>query len=150
MITIRQFADIRRALDHVVSGVPEDDLFRVPAGFVNHVAWNAAHLVVTQQILTYGLSGLEPRLPGELIDRYRKGTGPDTADPVSFRAAMEYVHKAPEWLAEDYEAGRFSSFTPYKTSSGIRLDSFEDAMAFNNFHEGIHLGYILALKKALS
>ncbi len=29
------------------------------------------------------------------------------------------------------------------------LKSIEDAIQFNNFHEGIHLGYILALKKAL-
>jgi len=29
------------------------------------------------------------------------------------------------------------------------LRNVEDAIAFNNFHEGIHLGYILALKKSL-
>ncbi len=36
------------------------------------------------------------------------------------------------------------------TSAGIRLESVEDAIAFNNFHEGIHLGYVMALKKALA
>ncbi|MGB5463369.1 MAG: DinB family protein, partial [Aureibaculum sp.] len=27
------------------------------------------------------------------------------------------------------------------------LNNIQDAIEFNNFHEGIHLGYILALKK---
>ena len=48
-----------------------------------------------------------------------------------------------------YEKGVFNSFQPYTTSTNSTLKSFEEAMEFNNFHEGIHLGYILALKKSL-
>ena len=76
-IAIGQLADIRKALGYVVSGVAPEDLFRVPDGFANHVAWNAAHVVVTQQRLHYLLSGLDLHLPEELAARYQKGSGPD-------------------------------------------------------------------------
>ncbi len=50
-VEIGQLAGIRRALGFVVSEVAPEDLFRIPRGFANHVAWNAAHVVVTQQRL---------------------------------------------------------------------------------------------------
>ena len=149
MIAIRQLVDIRRLVDTVVSSVPPEDLFRVPGGFKNHVAWNAAHVVVTQQLLTYRLSGLEPYLSDDLIELYRKGSGPDAGDEASYREVMAFLHEAPKRLAADYDEGRFESFSTYQTSAGLRLDCVEDAIGFNNFHEGIHVGYMMALRKAL-
>lgn len=150
MIAIRQLVDIRKALEYVVSSVAPEDLFRVPEGFVNHVAWNAAHMVVTQQRLHYKLSGLDLHLPLELVVKYQKGSGPDDAGEDSYRQVMAFLHRGPELLAEDYANGRFQTFKSYMTSAGIRLESIEDAMVFNNFHEGLHLGYIMALNKALA
>ena len=43
---------------------------------------------------------------------------------------------------EDYDA-----YNAYETSVGIVLGNIEDALKFNNFHEGIHLGTILAQRK---
>ncbi len=149
MIAIQQLAVSRKTLGNVVSGVAPDDLFRVPDGFANHIAWNAAHVVVTQQILHYSLSGLDTHLPTDLIAAYRKGTGPDDGDEMSYAQVMEFLHRGPELLASDYAAGRFQEFSSYTTSAGIQLENIDDAIAFNNFHEGIHLGYILALRRAL-
>lgn len=150
MIAIDQLASIRRVLGKVVSGVAAEDLFRVPAGFANHIAWNAAHIVVTQQVLQYSLSGLETHLPKDLMAKFRKGTGPADGGEASYREVMAFLHRGPELLATDYSSDRFESFSSYTTSAGIQLDSIEDAITFNNFHEGIHLGYIMALRKALA
>lgn len=147
MIAIAQLKEIRLRIDQLVGGLSPERLFRVPEGFANHIAWNAAHLAVTQQLLHYSLSGLQPHLPAEIIERYRKGTGANTADEPSYRTAMEVFRRAPEQLETDFSDGKFTSFQPYETSAGIRLGSIEDAIVFNNFHEGIHLGYILALRK---
>ncbi len=150
MIAIQQLAGIRKVFGKVVSGIAPEDLFRTPPGFANHVAWNAAHVVATQQLLQYSLSGLETHLSQDLIAKYRKGTGPDDGDEASYHAVMEFLHRGPELLAEDYSNGRFRDFTSYTTSAGIQLEGIDDAIAFNNFHEGIHLGYIMALRKALA
>ncbi|MEM7353553.1 MAG: DinB family protein [Acidobacteriota bacterium] len=150
MVAIDQLADIRRVLGKVVSIVESADLFRIPPGFANHIAWNAAHVVVTQQMLQYRLSNLEPHVPAALLDRYRKGTQPEDGDEASYRAVMDYLERTPQMLADDYAQGRFMTFTPYTTSAGFELASIEDAISFNNFHEGIHLGCIMALRKALA
>ncbi|MEM7583996.1 MAG: DinB family protein [Acidobacteriota bacterium] len=150
MRAIRQLGDIRRLVGKLVSSVAPEDLSRVPPGFVNHIAWNAAHIVVTQQILHYRLSGLDPHVPAELIAKYQKGTGPEAGDEDSYRRVMEFLHRGPDLLGADFENGRFESFNAYNTSAGIQLDKIEDAIVFNNFHEGIHVGYIMALRKALA
>lgn len=149
MIAIDQLPRLRTLLEELIDGLSEEELFHVPAGFSNHIAWNVAHIVVTQQILHYRLSGLEPRMPGELIEAYKKGTGPATADLESYRAVLGYLHQTPRYLKEDYEAGVFSSFNIYETSTGIILHDIDDAIIYNHLHEGIHHGYIMALKRAI-
>ena len=42
---------------HYISGLSLDQIHVIPEGFNNHIAWNIAHLVVTQQLLHYKLSG---------------------------------------------------------------------------------------------
>ena len=53
----------------------------------------------------------------------------------------------PDTLKEDFDAGIFVTYNEYETSTGLVLDSIETAIAFNNLHEGIHLGVIMALTK---
>jgi len=53
-------------------------------------------------------------------------------------------------LRTDYDAGIFVGYQSYLTSAGVQLESVEDAIVFNNYHEGIHLGYLLGLRKALA
>ena len=50
------------------------ELTKIPNGFNNNIIWNAAHNLATQQLLVYKLSGQSPIIPGELIEKYRKGT----------------------------------------------------------------------------
>jgi hypothetical protein len=49
----------------------------------------------------------------------------------------------------DFEAGIFSAFHPYQTKTGFYLGSLQEALAFNNYHEGVHLGIMLQIKKFL-
>jgi hypothetical protein len=53
----------------------------------------------------------------------------------------------PSTLEEDFEAGIFKEYSAYKTSTGFVIDSMEKAIIFNNFHESLHLGVIMSLKK---
>lgn len=51
---------------------------------------------------------------------------------------------------EDYQKGIFKEYQSYQSHYGVELNSIEDAMVFNNTHEGIHLGYMMALRKTLT
>lgn len=127
-----------------------EQLNKVPEGFSNNIIWNIAHLVATQQLLTYKLSGLPMRVDTAFVDRYKKGTkanGDVSAEDIATIKSM--LLTSVMQTKEDHEKGVFQTFHAYTTSTGSTLTSFEDAMAFNNYHEGIHLGYILAMKKSL-
>ena len=126
------------------------DLNTVPKGFSNNIIWNIAHTIVTQQLLVYNLSGLPILVSDALVARYKKGTKVEHAvsqDEVDLIKSL--LFSTIEQTKEDYSHKIFKSYESYTTSTNSTIASVEDAIAFNNFHEGIHLGYILALKKSL-
>jgi|UniRef100_UPI0040489E06 hypothetical protein len=138
----------RVQVDKVINGLSLEQLHTIPKGFKNNIAWNVAHIVVTQQLLHYKLSGVNCLVPDELINSYRKGTLPSIPfSEEEFDEVKDLLLGLPETFMEDYEAGIFENFESYTTSSGFVLESLETAIAFNNFHEGMHLGIIMALKK---
>ncbi len=140
----------RKTLEKILDNYSLDQLNKVPEGFSNNLIWNIAHTIVTQQLLVYKLSGLPLMIDDTMVDLYKKGT--KTQHFVS-QEEVEVIRgllfSTLDKTEEDMDAGIFKSYKEYPTSTGFVLQSVSDAMAFNNYHEGIHLGYILALKKSL-
>lgn len=148
-----QFDVLRKSRELVAKELEDlslDDIHKIPAGFKNNIAWNVAHLVVTQQLLHYKLSGLDCLCTDELIDAHRKGTSPTKIfTQEEFDEVVELLLGLPNTLEEDFEADIFQNYTEYPTSTGFVLTSIENAITFNNFHEGIHYGVIRSIKKFL-
>jgi DNA-binding transcriptional MerR regulator len=125
-----------------------DQINKIPEGHKNRIAWNMAHLVVTHQLLCYKNSGLNILVTQEMVENYQKGTVP-TNDMT--QEELEYIKDQLLTLAdsfeEDYKTNIFSEYKAYPTSLNVTLNTIDDAFQFNNYHEGIHLGIILSLKK---
>lgn len=140
----------RRNLLAILENTPKKDLLNIPKGFRNNIWWNIAHVVVTQQLLVYKFSGVPMLVAKDVVDKFMKGTVPDG---TATDAEIEYIKKVLvsiiEKTQQDYDAGLFKDFTPYTTSAKVTLSNVEDAIRFNNFHEGLHFGSILALRKML-
>ena len=64
-----------------------EQLNKIPEGFNNNLIWNGAHVLVSQQKLIYGLSGLPLQIPEKWIEKYQNGTKPDI--DVSFEELEE-------------------------------------------------------------
>jgi hypothetical protein len=138
----------RQLLLKITEHLSMEQLNKIPQGFKNNIAWNIAHLAVTQQLLCYKLSGLNSLVSEEMIADFQKGTAPD--QPISkeeFEAIKTQFMQLPLQLEEDYNKGIFKNYSEYKTSVNITLNSVDDAIMFNTYHEGIHLGIILQLMK---
>jgi len=132
----------------IIESLTNEQLNKIPAGFKNNIAWNVAHLMVTQQLLCYKLSGLECLVSNEMISNFQKGSAPNyTVSEEEFTIIKEQFLQLPVQLNEDYEKGIFKNYTEYITSVNVTLSTIEDGIDFNLYHEGIHLGVILQLLK---
>jgi|TARA_B100000795_G_C22743686_1_gene416444 hypothetical protein len=123
----------------------------IPKGFNNSLYWNAAHCVVTQQLLCYKLSGNKIIIDDELVDLYKKGTKPLDTLPniIEIGKVKDLLATSIEQMEKDYNEGLLKDYNAYPTSYGITLKTISDAILFNSIHEALHLGYMMAMVKNL-
>lgn len=140
----------RKLILSVIDDFSVKQLNTIPEGFTNNIAWNVAHLITTQQLLCYKLSDLPMLVSDEFVELYRKGTSPNLDISLAeFEEIKDMFLHLPMQLEKDYTAEIFKTYQEYTTSVGITLKNIHAAIAFNNLHEGIHLGIILGLKKLI-
>lgn len=140
----------RKILNKHLTSTPPLLLHKIPIGFNNNIWWNIAHVVVTEQKLVYGLSGLPLNISQELVEKYQKGTFPvGTPNDSEVAEFKKLLFELPKKTMEDYQNHLFKDFKTYMTTPQVELNSVEDALAFNVFHEGLHLGSIMALARAV-
>ena len=127
-----------------------DQLNVKPKGFNNTIFWNIKHVVITQQLIIYRFSELPVLVTENEIETYKKGTKSEGKATIEDIELLKYqLFSTLEQTKKDYQKGLFKKFTEYTVSTKSILTSIDEALAFNNFHEGIHFGYILAMKKTL-
>lgn len=140
----------RKLVLKIVNPMTLGQINKIPQGHRNTIGWNLAHLIVTQQLLCYVNSGQKPRLSQDFIDMYKKGSKPER--PITEEELIYIKEQLLDCVMQtitDYEENKFRAYNSYQTSVGIVLSNIEDALKFNNFHEGIHLGTILAQRKVV-
>ena len=143
-ITIRN----RNILEDFLNNFTLDQLNKIPDGFKNNIFWNIAHVVATQQLLVYKLSKVEMLLPEEWVNKFKKETKPEriyTQEDLDY--LKNVLYSTISQTEKDYKKNSFKEFINYETSNKFLLNSVEDSIQFNNFHEGMHLGIILQMKK---
>lgn len=138
----------RKLILTIVENLSIEQLNKIPQNFKNNIVWNIAHLVVTQQLLCYKLSGLNCLISDTLIAGFQKGTAPTyTVEKDEFEIIKQMFLELPEKLEHDYNNAVFKNYNEYTTSVNVTLQNIDDAIIFNTYHEGIHLGVILQLLK---
>lgn len=140
----------RKNFFQMTEGLSINDLNKIPAGFNNNIIWNLGHILVSQQTLCYKLSNLPLKIDGSYVGKYSKGTKPESfLDENEFSFLKEQAVYLIDELVNDLKTGTFKSFNSYLTSFGVELKTIEDSIRFISMHDGLHLGYAMALKKAI-
>ncbi|MDG1476708.1 MAG: DinB family protein, partial [Vicingaceae bacterium] len=101
----KQFDILNATRNNVLNSVKDlsiEQLNVVPTGFKNSIAWNFAHIAVTQQLLCYKLSGLEMNLPADCIDRFKKGSVASEVSEKEMNNLKAQLMDFPVKLEEDY------------------------------------------------
>lgn len=141
----------REMVLNLVKDLTPQQLNHVPEGFNNNIIWNVAHMISGQQGIFYTRAGL----PVLVADKYYTPYRPDTK-PTAFVEAgdvatiKELFLSTIDQLETDVNNNLFVNYPTWKTRYGVEIDSVETALAFLPFHEGLHAGYIMALKRVVA
>ena len=146
--TFRIWQTSRGLYQNFLDSYSLEQLNTIPVGMSNNLIWNIGHVIVSQQKLVYALSGLPMHIPDSLFEKYQNGSRPDGK---TTQAEVDEIKKLLSEMVEktkaDLEAGDFKQLHPYQTKTGFNLGTWKEAMEFNNYHEGIHLGIMMSIKK---
>ncbi|SFE58775.1 DinB family protein [Flavobacterium xueshanense] len=139
----------RNMVSKFLSGYTLDQLNTIPEGFNNNLIWNIGHIIVSQQLLVYKLSGLPMMISDELVEKYKKGTKPEhIVTQAEVDEIKSLLFETISQTKVDYDNKIFKNYMEYTTSTGDHvLKNAEDAMAFSNFHEGLHIGNMMSIRK---
>lgn len=138
----------RRLLQHLIEPLNLAQLNTVPEGFSNNIIWNVGHIIVVQQMLVYNLSNLPMQVSADLVSKYKKGTRPtEPATEEDVALLKELLFSTIVQTQMDFDNAVFQNFMEYKVMTGFVIKNAEDAIAFNYYHEALHTGVIMSLKK---
>lgn len=125
-------------------------LNEVPAGFNNNIVWNFAHMVAAQQGVCYLRAGAAMRIDQQLHAAYKPDTRPEKFVSEDELGQIKQLFLSTlELLEEDYHNQVFANYVPWTTRYGVSINNIDEAIAFLPFHDGLHIGYIMALRRAL-
>lgn len=125
-----------------------EQLNKVPEGFNNNLLWNIGHVIVVQQRLVYGLSGLPMNVSDELFQKYKPGTKPEINEPEeTVELFKELLISSIDQTIADFKSGKFETYKELTTSKGFHLANATEAINYNNYHEGMHLGTMIGITK---
>ncbi len=140
----------RSMLVQILEKCSLEELNKIPNGFSNNIIWNVGHVIAAQQGLVYRLSGLPLLVPDEFIANYKNGSKPiKNVSQSEVLVIKEYLSTTLSQTKADFEEGKFNTYTPLITSMGFTISCIEEGLQYNNFHEGTHLGIIMALRKSI-
>jgi hypothetical protein len=138
----------RKVLSQFLQNYTLDQLNTIPDGFKNNIIWNIGHVIVVQQMLIYKLSGLPMLVSDQMVEQYKRGTKPEadvTQEEVDLIRSL--LFKTIDKTETDFNNGIFKDYQEFTAISGFTMTNVQDAISFNNYHEALHTGIIMGIRK---
>lgn len=138
----------RKIISELLQNLTLEQLNKIPDGFNNNIIWNIGHIIVVQQMLVYHLSNLPMLVSDAMVEKYKRGTKPEQeVTPSEIVEMQSLLFETITNTAIDFNCQRFKNYNEFTTMMGFKLRNVEDALAFNYYHEAIHIGIIMGIKK---
>ena len=138
----------RKLILEIINNLTIDQVNKIPEGFNNNIIWNLGHMIASQQGLCYKRSGSEPRVSDHFFTSYVSGSKPTRfIDEAEYEEIKQLLFSTLEDLETDYAAGKLANYNSIVTRYNIEVSSIDEAIAFLPFHDGLHIGYIMSLRK---
>jgi hypothetical protein len=138
----------RKVLSQFLKNYTLEQLNKMAPGFNNNLIWNIAHIVVTQQRLVYKFSGVPMIISDELFEKYKGGTKPvQDVTQGEVDEIRSLLFETINQTEADFNNKFFKNYQEYTASIGLTIKNIEDALSFNNYHEALHTGVIMSIRK---
>lgn len=145
-VLLNDVARTNRIFLRTVGDLTDDEMQRVLAGGLSPVIWQVGHVTVSDAFFAK-LCGSDVTVPEGLEGLFGRGTGRGTggAKPypsfAGIKPVYERVQAALEAIVQSADMGRAVESKNFKTVA--------DALSFNCFHRGYHIGKICTLRALL-
>jgi hypothetical protein len=145
-----RYRKVRHLLLDIVSNLTTEQLNHTPHGFSNNIIWNIGHVIAAQQGICYKRAGKSLQIEDDFFDTFKPGTKPnkffesDEIDQIK-KLALSTI----DAFEKDYILKEFEQYEKWTTRFGAEITSIDVAAEFIFFHEGLHTGYVMAMKKVL-
>ena len=147
---IETLKKVRANFIKVIEDLTIEELNEIPAGFNNNVIWNLGHLLASQQGLCYVRAGSKITIDEQYFLTYKAETKPNGfVESTEVDKIKELFISAIDQFELDYNKNIFTNYTPWTNRYGIEITNIDEAIVYVLFHEGLHLGYVLALIRLL-
>jgi len=141
----------RLAILNSLAELSTEQLNQVPAGFNNNVIWNLGHMIAAQQGLFYLRAGFEMTVAQHYYDHYKTGSKPESFVSEQEIAELKQVLiSSIDAFDADWTAGKFNNSPIFKNRYGVEINNREETLNFVVFHDGLHFGYIMAMKRLVA
>jgi hypothetical protein len=148
---IERYKKIRAFFLAMTEGLTTEQLNFIPEGFNNNIIWNLGHVIAAQQGVTYMKSGRELRVPQYIFDEFKGGTKPEkfySAEEIDNIKSLFF--STLDTFKEDLDNNYFKDYVPFTTRYGVELSDISMVTEFLPYHEGLHIGFVSALKKMVA
>lgn len=138
----------RKVLSQFLENYTLEQLNKMAPGFNNNLIWNIAHIVVTQQRLVYKFSGVPMIISDELFEKYKGGTKPShDVRQAEVDEIRSLLFETIDQTEADFNNKFFKNYQEYTASIDVTIKNIEGALSFNNYHEALHMGVIMSIRK---
>ena len=145
---IEAVKNTRRYFLDAINNLTTDQLNEIPTGFNNNIAWHLGHLIAAQQGMAYRRAGKEVFVDNKYWVLYKPDTKPESfVDAEEIETMKKLLLSSIDQFETDYNNNLFATYPAWTSRYGVEMASIDDALQFILFHEGLHLGYVLSIKK---
>nr|MBC7613132.1 DinB family protein [Pseudopedobacter sp.] len=131
-----------------IEGLSAEQLNRIPAGFNNNIIWNLAHMFTVQQAGCYKRRGHSMLIDEATYENFKPGmVPPPFLDDEQINPDKDlFLNTIDQW-GKDYNDNLFAQNPSWRQSMGIDMNTIEESINFLLWHDGVHGGIIMSLKK---
>ncbi|MBU0696807.1 MAG: DinB family protein [Bacteroidetes bacterium] len=138
----------RKTLLAYIEGLSSEQLNRIPAGFNNNIIWNLAHMIAAQQGVCYKRGGHPMLIDEAAFENFKPGTVPPLfVDDEQINQYKDLFLSTIDQWEKDYNDNLFAQNPSWRQSMGIDMNTIEESINFLLWHDGVHGGIIMSLKK---